>query len=276
MTDTRPLRADAMRNRASLLAAAADEFAERGLDASVADIARRAGVGKGTVFRHFATKDDLIAAIVLDRVGELTAAGDRLRAADDAGDALLEFLTVAAQQRQQRDLSFLHVAGDTNAAVAEARDRMYRTVHDLVDRARAHGALRDDVTGTDVILLMCAPNYVASYVPGASPDLWRRYLGILFDGLRPQGRTRCPSRRHRPSEHRRRPSWTVRTHTALRAPRRAASIMDGADAHHASSRSERRQRPSWTVQTHTTLRAALNAGSVHHGRCRRTPRSDPL
>ena len=78
MTDTRPLRADAVRNRAALLAAAADEFAERGLDASVADIARRAGVGKGTVFRHFATKDDLIAAIVLDRVGELTTAGERL------------------------------------------------------------------------------------------------------------------------------------------------------------------------------------------------------
>ncbi|WP_327001685.1 TetR/AcrR family transcriptional regulator [Dactylosporangium sp. NBC_01737] len=187
MTDTRPLRADAVRNRAALLAAAADEFAERGLDASVADIARRAGVGKGTVFRHFATKDDLIAAIVLDRVGELTTAGERLLAAADPGAALLEFLTVAAHQRQQRDLSFLHVAGDVNAAVTRAREQMYRTVHDLVDRARTHGALRTDVTGTDVILLMCAPNYVASYAPGASPDLWRRYLGILFDGLRPQG-----------------------------------------------------------------------------------------
>ena len=68
MNSPRPLRADAARNRALLLAAAADEFAERGLDASVADIARRAGVGKGTVFRHFPTKDDLIAAIVLDRI----------------------------------------------------------------------------------------------------------------------------------------------------------------------------------------------------------------
>ncbi|MET7426729.1 helix-turn-helix domain-containing protein [Dactylosporangium sp. NPDC005555] len=187
MTTGRPLRADAARNRASLLAAAADEFAERGLDASVADIARRAGVGKGTVFRHFATKDDLIAAIVLDRVDELTTAGERLRGAADPGAALLEFLTVAAHQRQQRDLSFLHGAGDVDPAVTEARDRMYRTVDDLVARAREHGALRDDVTGTDVVLLMCAPNYVASYAPGASPDLWRRYLGILFDGLRPQG-----------------------------------------------------------------------------------------
>lgn len=187
MTDARPLRADAARNRAALLAAAADEFAERGMDASVADIARRAGVGKGTVFRHFPTKDDLIAAIVLDRVGELTDAGQRLLGAEDPGAALLEFMTVAAHQRQQRDLSFLHGAGDVDPAVARARERMYRTVHDLVGRARDHGALRADVTGTDIILLMCAPNYVAGYAPGASPDLWRRYLGILFDGLRPQG-----------------------------------------------------------------------------------------
>ncbi|MDG6108607.1 TetR/AcrR family transcriptional regulator [Dactylosporangium aurantiacum] len=187
MTDTRPPRADAVRNRAALLAAAADEFAERGMDASVADIARRAGVGKGTVFRHFATKDDLIAAIVLDRIDELTTAGEGLLDAEDPGAALLEFLTVAAHQRQQRDLSFLHGAGDVDPAVARARERMYRTVHELVDRARRHGAVRADVTGTDVILLMCAPNYVASYAPGAPPELWRRYLGILFDGLRPQG-----------------------------------------------------------------------------------------
>ncbi|WP_329106980.1 TetR/AcrR family transcriptional regulator [Micromonospora sp. NBC_01699] len=187
MTANRPLRADAVRNRRLLLAAAADEFAERGMDASVADIARRAGVGKGTVFRHFATKDDLIAAIVLDRIDELNAVGEKLLGATDPGTALLEFLTAAAQQRQQRDLSFLHAAGEPSAEVTRVRERMYATVHQLVDRARDHGAVRADVTGDDIILLMCAPNYVASYVPDASPDLWRRYLAIIFDGLRPQG-----------------------------------------------------------------------------------------
>src|SRR5882757_3094899 len=154
MTSTRPLRADAARNRDLLLAAAADEFAERGLDASVADIARRAGVGKGTVFRHFATKDDLISAIVLDRVNVLNAVGERLLEAADPGAALLEFLTVAARQRQQRDLSFLQEAGELNAEVARSRAQMFRTVIMLVDRAREHGAVRADVTGTDVILLM--------------------------------------------------------------------------------------------------------------------------
>ena len=187
MTSTRPLRADAARNRKLLLAAAADEFAERGLEASVADIARRAGVGKGTVFRHFATKDDLLAAIVLDRIGALNTAGEGLLDAADPGTALLEFLTIAAAQRQERDLSFLFEAGELSEEVTRTRQQMYRTIYALVDRARRHGAVRDDVTGADVVLLMCAPNYIASYVPDASPDLWRRYLAIIFDGLRPDG-----------------------------------------------------------------------------------------
>jgi AcrR family transcriptional regulator len=181
------LRADAARNRELLLAAAADEFAERGLDASVADIARRAGVGKGTVFRHFATKDDLISAIVLDRLNALNTVGEGLLEAADPGAALLEFLTVAARQRQQRDLSFLLEAGELGAEVTRSRALMFQIVDALVDRAREHGVVRADITGTDVILLMCAPNYVTSYLPDASPDLWQRYLAIIFDGLRPEG-----------------------------------------------------------------------------------------
>jgi AcrR family transcriptional regulator len=192
VTTPRPLRADAVRNRAQLLAAAADEFAERGLDASVADIARRAGIGKGTVFRHFPTKDDLIAAIVLERVEALGAIGENLLESADPGAALLEFLTAAAHQRQQRDLSFLQGAGDSHPVTGPARARMFQTIHALVDRAREHGAIRPDITGTDVILLMCAPNYVISYVPDAAPDLWQRYLAIIFDGLRPEGAHSLP------------------------------------------------------------------------------------
>jgi AcrR family transcriptional regulator len=181
------MRADAARNRELLLAAAADEFAEHGLDASVADIARRAGVGKGTVFRHFATKDDLLAAIVLDRIDALNVVGERLLQAADPGAALLEFLTAAAHQRQQRDLSFLQEAGELNPEVTRVRAQMFQTVHTLVERAREHGTVRADVTGTDVILLMCAPNHVTSYLPDAPPDLWKRYLAIIFDGLRAEG-----------------------------------------------------------------------------------------
>jgi AcrR family transcriptional regulator len=189
---TRPLRADAARNRRQLLAAAAEVFAERGLDASVSDIAQRAGVGKGTVFRHFPSKDDLLAAVVLDRIDGLAFEGQRLLAAPDPADALLEFLAIAADQRRQRDLSFLSGAGDLNAAVRRSREALYRVIGALVDRARAAGVVRDDVTGTDVVLLMCAPNYVVGYLPDAPPELWRRYLAIIFDGLRPEGARPLP------------------------------------------------------------------------------------
>ncbi|GAA2343305.1 helix-turn-helix domain-containing protein [Dactylosporangium salmoneum] len=183
----RPLRADAARNRRLLLAAAADEFAERGLEASIADIAKRAGIGKGTVFRHFATKEDLIAAIVLDRVEALIETGEHLLRSEDSGEALLEFLTVAAQQRQQRDLSFLQGASAGNAEVSRLQARLQETIDQLVGRAREDGAVRGDVTGTDLFLLMCAPNYIAGYAHTAAPELWRRYLAIIFDGLRPEG-----------------------------------------------------------------------------------------
>jgi AcrR family transcriptional regulator len=181
------LRADAARNRELLLAAAEEEFGAQGLDVSVADITGRAGVAKGTFFRHFATKDDLIAAVVSRHAAVLIDAGERLRDVDDPGDALFEFLTVAAAQRQQHDVSFLLRAGATDERVVAVRDRLYATIGVLVDRALASGALRSDVSATDVILLMCAPSHVVEHVSDPAPDLWRRYLAIIFDGLRPEG-----------------------------------------------------------------------------------------
>ena len=118
-TPTRSLRADAARNRELLLAAAEQEFAERGMDASIADIARRAGVAKGTVFRHFATKEELIAAIVGGHFAALTAVARGLLDATDPGAALLEFLTVAADGLQQQDLTFLQTLSEGNSTVAE-------------------------------------------------------------------------------------------------------------------------------------------------------------
>lgn len=183
----RAQRADGARNRELLLAAAEQEFAERGIEASVADITRRAGVAKGTFFRHFATKDDLITAIVEPHINELAVAAQRRLDAVDPGAALLEFLGEAAAQRQQRDVSFLLRAGSAPKRVADMRDRLFGTITLLVDRARASGAIRADVTGLDVILLMCAPIHVVEHLPDAEPELWRRYLAIIFDGLRPEG-----------------------------------------------------------------------------------------
>ena len=185
MPAARPTPRVPMRER--IVEAATELFYAQGLRAVSAEkIIAQVGITKVTFYRHFPTKDDLIAAIVLDRISALSTLGERLLGAADAGQALLEFLTAAAHQRQQRDLSFLQAAGELSAELERVRAHLYATIGALVDRAREHGAVRPDITGTDVILLMCAPNYVAGYAPGASPDLWRRYLAIIFDGLRPE------------------------------------------------------------------------------------------
>lgn len=186
-TPVRSLRADAARNRESLLAAAEAEFAEHGLEASVADIARRAAVAKGTVFRHFATKEELIAAVVARYVTTLSDVARGLLDSAEPGAALLEFLTVAADQRQQRDLTIVMSASAGDPTVMQLRDQLHTSIGSLVDRARDCGAIRQDITGTDVFLLMCAPVHAVEYFSDPPPDLWRRYLAIIFDGLRPEG-----------------------------------------------------------------------------------------
>jgi AcrR family transcriptional regulator len=186
-TPLKPARADSLRNRERLLAAAEEEFVAHGADASIADIAKRAGIAKATVFRHFATKDDLVTAVVSTGMAKLTATARRLTASDNPGAALLEFLTVAADQRQQRDVTYLMTGAAENSALEQLRDEVYAEVGTLVRRARDAGAIRADITGTDVFLLICAPVHVVENLPDAPPDLWRRYLGIIFDGMRPQG-----------------------------------------------------------------------------------------
>lgn len=181
------LRADAARNRDLLLSAAEAEFAERGAAASIADIARRAGVAKGTVFRHFPTKEDLIASIVCEHIATLANAAEELAGADDPGAALLEFLTVAADQRQRHDLTFLQSATASDTQVTEIRNRLHQRLGILVDRARDAGAIRSDITEADVFLMMCAPIHVVENLTAPEPLLWQRYLAIIFDGLRPQG-----------------------------------------------------------------------------------------
>jgi len=188
----RTLRTDAARNRELLLAAAEDEFAERGLSASVADIARRAGVAKGTVFRHFASKDDLIAVIVSEHLAVLATAAQRLADADDPGAALLEFLTLAASERQQRDLTFLQTVSEADPRVSDVRTALITALTTLVDRARDAEAIRADVTVADIFLLLCAPVHVVENLTDPPPDLWRRYLAIIFDGLRPAGASPLP------------------------------------------------------------------------------------
>jgi AcrR family transcriptional regulator len=151
------------------------------------------GVAKGTVFRHLGSKEPLIASIVCEHLVTLTDAAHRWADARNPGAALLESLTIAANQRRQHDLTYLQSYSASDARVIAIRDEAHAGVETLVANARAAGAIRPDVTGTDdVFLLMCAPVHVMDGLPDPPPDLRRRYLAIIFDGLRPEGASPLP------------------------------------------------------------------------------------
>jgi AcrR family transcriptional regulator len=190
----RALRADAERNRRLILEAAADVFAERGLDAGVAEVAQRAGVGGATVFRRFPTKQDLVLAVIDARIAEM---GEALDAALDDQDPWSGLVTAleAIARLQARDRGLFEaiggsVSGDEHlhARHAELLDR----VEELAARARAAGVLRGDVTATDLPLLAAAAVSTCQVTGRGSPEVWRRYLAIMLDGLRPAGASPLP------------------------------------------------------------------------------------
>jgi AcrR family transcriptional regulator len=182
---TRPPRSDAARNRQLLLSAAARAFAEQGTDVSIAEIAQRAGIAKGTVFRHFATKDDLIAAIMAEMLDSLIATATGLADAADPAAALLEFMTTGTELLA-RDRALCEVVGRPSLQQPTVRagiDRLCEVVETLTDRARKAGSVRTDITGQDIVLLLSGVHQTAAPLAGVQPQLWRRYLGLAFDGI---------------------------------------------------------------------------------------------
>jgi AcrR family transcriptional regulator len=174
------MRADAVRTRKQLLDAAAEMFAERGADVSVAEIAERAGIGKGTVFRHFASKEDLIAAIVGDLLDDLAKAATDRQDAADATEALRDFM-VYGVGRLAANRALCDVASGSvrHPDVRAGMDRLNEAAQKLVGRAET----RKDLTGRDVVLLMTGVHQAAMPMRDSEPGLWRRYLGFLLDGL---------------------------------------------------------------------------------------------
>jgi AcrR family transcriptional regulator len=170
------LRADAQRNLGRVLEAAAEVLAERGSDVSVDEIARRAGVGHGTVFRRFPTKDALIAAVVVERVRELTAAAEEALAAADAAAGFRAFMLRVAEQHV-RDRRLFECFDRCVAAPELAELRALG--EQLVERAKAAGALRADVTRDDVEAIF------GSVLRSAPPEAAERYAEIVLAGLRP-------------------------------------------------------------------------------------------
>src|SRR5262245_28652216 len=183
------LRADAQRNRARILAAASEVFAERGTDASADEIAARAGVGHATVFRHFPTKDDLIVAILEARVADLTRIAEEAAAGPDAWAGLRRVVEFCAE-RYTEDRCIVEAASMDPVAAAErlreAKARFHEPVEALFRRAQAEGQLRGDLEPEDLWILLTAA-LRAVPAESAGGDLWRRYLGVILDGMRPEG-----------------------------------------------------------------------------------------
>lgn len=185
-TEPRPLRADAERNRKRLLDAAVEVFAEHGLEASTAEIARRAGVGHGTVFRRFPTKDDLVAAIVVDRLGEIAESATALLADTPPEGRVLAFMTELVRMHV-RDHGLVEAVNGTRAVadpgVHDAHGALMDVVEELVKADREAGLVRQDLGAFDVMALSKA---VASACdPVISAAGWKRYLAVVAAGIRP-------------------------------------------------------------------------------------------
>jgi AcrR family transcriptional regulator len=175
--------ADAARNRARILAAADAVFAERGAAASTEDVAARAGVAVGTVFRHFPTKDDLLRAVLKDLLGRLRADVDALAAADP-GTALFRFFAhLVAQAAAKRAVVELLGAG---VSVDDSLRSFTDSVAGLLAAGQRAGTVRTDVGAAETMALLTAAT-LGALRGGWSPALQHRTLNVVFAGLRPPG-----------------------------------------------------------------------------------------
>lgn len=179
---SKPLRADAERNRILILQVAAQVFAEKGLDAGFDEIARRAGVGAGTVYRRFPHRDELIEALLAQRLVELAELAERAGDHPDAWAGLVDFLDHSiALQIQDRGLrELLEVSGRWSECSGEAKGRLVLALHRLLRAAQEQGRVRPDIAITDLGVLA---TMVSAVHDAEQPDLWRRYLQLFLDGL---------------------------------------------------------------------------------------------
>jgi AcrR family transcriptional regulator len=182
----RPLRADARRNRERVLTAARAVFGEQGREAQIDDVARRAAVGVGTVYRHFPTKEALLEAIAVDAFERIVViARENLAEVADPWEALTRTLWQGAEILAA-DRALSEVMGDIPGPVPVGLDvqrELNLTMAELIRRAQAAGALRADAVLDDIPMLMCGIG-AATRKSHQCPGSWRRHLAIVIDGLR--------------------------------------------------------------------------------------------
>jgi AcrR family transcriptional regulator len=183
----RPLRRDAERNRVRILRAAAEVFTARGLQATLDDVAERAGVGVGTVYRRFPDKEALVEALFTERLDRLAGFAEQALADPDPWTGLATFLeqaaAVIAGDRGLRQILMFATYGRDR--VARARSCMLPLVVQLVQRAQEAGCVRADLRPTDIPLIEFMLGSAAEYAGQVRPEIWRRYLALILDSLRP-------------------------------------------------------------------------------------------
>lgn len=189
------LRADAMRNRERIIAAARDAFLEVGPEVALDAIAHRAGVGNATLYRHFADRDELLLAVALSAIDRVIAHADQaLSEEPDAFEALRKFAVSAADERiGSLSAVFCGVIEPSDPRVVDARVRFEAAVDRVMDRARRSGQLRPDVERGD---LLAAITQLTRPVPGTTCGQFgpfvHRHLHIFLDGLRAPARSTLP------------------------------------------------------------------------------------
>ena len=187
-TLTKPLRADAARNRERILAAAKKVFAETGSCAQMESVAREAGVGVGTLYRHFPTKEDLLGELVAEQFATfLDRARLSLETVEDPWEALAGTLRANALVASENVAVQNALTGsDVNwARVEPVRDELLEVTDELIRRAHAAGVVRRDLVVSDIPTVMCGVcSTMAAQGPDDMPRDWRRHLEILLDGLR--------------------------------------------------------------------------------------------
>ncbi|GGV22813.1 TetR family transcriptional regulator [Actinomadura cremea] len=182
---SRPLRADAARNRDKLLAAASAVFAERGLDAPLEEIARRAGVSIGTLYNHFPSREAFLDAIYPERFAELDGIAADALVDPDPWHGFVSFVEgLFALQAESRGLNDALASRFPVASDLDDECRIGHTMNAIVERAKASGALRADFEPQDLATMVWAMSQVIRESMDVAPQAWRRCLAFFLDGLR--------------------------------------------------------------------------------------------
>src|SRR5919199_157775 len=189
----RALRADARRNREAVIAAAKALFADQGLDAQMPDVAKAANVGVGTVYRHFPTKDDLIAAMAAERFDRLAEKARECLESEDAWEGFADFIRFAAQiQADDRGLCDVMGSRPEVMDVAARAAGLGELCERLVRRAQRAGELRRDLTWEDIPMIACGLGRITQATAGPAVGRWPRLVEIVLDGLRAPGSGKLP------------------------------------------------------------------------------------